>query len=407
MGRPARESGVLLHVTSLPSGRLGDDARAFVDWLRDAGQRWWQILPVTPPDEHHSPYRSMSAFAGWEGLLEDPQAPVTGRERDAFRRRHAFWIEGWERFAGGDAVDDQVRFAREWDALRAYARERGVRIMGDLPIFVAWGGADHREHPELFNDALVTGCPPDAFTADGQLWGNPVYDWPALWRRGYRWWVERFRRTMQLHDMVRVDHFRGFVAGWGVPAGDATARGGRWRRGPGQALFDAVAREVPDLALVAENLGVITPPVEALRRHLGLPGMAVLQFAFDGRPDNEHHPDHITEDTVAYPGTHDNQTVQGWWSDASGDQRAAVVAAARARDITDPEPWWMFTRLALESPARLAVIAAQDIIGLGDEARMNSPGTEDGNWTWRMPRRSLGDRHAERLLAATARAGRA
>lgn len=407
MSAGARSAGVLAHVTSLPGGRLGDPARAFVDWLRDARQSWWQILPVTPPDEHGSPYRSPSAFAGWAGLLEDPAAAVTGAERDAFRRRHAYWIDGWERFAGDGAVDDQVRFAREWGALRAYARERGVRIMGDVPIFVAWGGADHVGHPRYFRDDLVTGCPPDAFTEDGQLWGNPAYDWPAMRRDGYRWWIERFRRAMELHDMVRVDHFRGFVAGWGVPRGDETARNGRWRRGPGKALFDAVAGAVPGLDLLAEDLGVITPPVERLRRALGLPGMVVLHFGFDGPPGNVNRPGNITEDRVAYTGTHDNQTTLGWWHAARPEQRAAAVCAARERGIDDPEPWWMMIRLAMASPARTAIISLQDVLGLGEEARMNHPGTSEGNWSWRLEPGALGARHAERMAAASAASGRA
>ena len=406
MSSGARSAGVLLHVTSLPGGRLGDPARAFVGWLRDARQSWWQILPVTPPDEHGSPYRSPSAFAGWPGLLEDPGARVTGAERDAFRRRHAYWIDGWERFAGDGALDDQVRFDREWGALRAYAAERGVRIMGDVPIFVAWGGADHAGHPRFFRDDLVTGCPPDAYTEDGQLWGNPAYDWPALQRDGYRWWAERFRRAMDLHDMVRIDHFRGFVAGWGVPRADDTARNGRWRRGPGRALFDAVASAVPRLDLLAEDLGVITPPVDRLRRALGLPGMAVLHFGFDGPPENVNRPANITEDRVAYTGTHDNQTTLGWWHAARPEQRAAVVYAARERGIEDAEPWWMMIRLAMQSPARLAITPLQDVLGLGDEARMNHPGTSEGNWSWRLEPDALGPRHAERLAAATAAAGR-
>lgn len=404
--RPARAAGVLLHVTSLPGGRLGDEARAFVDWLRDAGQSWWQVLPVTPPDEAGSPYRSPSAFAGWRGFLEEPDAPVSGAERDAFRAANAYWIEDWESFAGGDAVDDQVRFDREWSALRAYAAERGVRIMGDLPIFVADKGADHRSHPGLFRNDLVTGCPPDFFSEDGQWWGNPVYDWPAMRRDGYRWWAERFARMMALHDMVRVDHFRGFVAGWGIPRRARTAKSGRWRRAPGIHLFDAVTRQVPDLSLVAEDLGVITPAVERLRVELGLPGMAVLHFGFDGPPDNVHRPENHTEDRVVYTGTHDNQTSQGWWAAATPEQRQGVVAAAREAGVEDPEPWWMLVRLAHASPGRLAVIPAQDILGLGDEARMNTPGTAEGNWTWRLETGQLAARHAERLYAATAASGR-
>ncbi|MGH2840201.1 MAG: 4-alpha-glucanotransferase, partial [Solirubrobacteraceae bacterium] len=206
-----------LHPTSLSSGRLGDDAYRFVDWLSQAGQSWWQMLPLGPPDRAGSPYKSRSAFAAWRGLLADPAAPVSDDEIDEFRAREAFWIGDWERVAGGRrAVADQVRFAREWGALRSYAAERGVRLIGDVPIYVAPGSADHLHHPELFRAGEVAGVPPDAFTDLGQLWGNPLYDWPALQRRGYGWWTERLRRTFALFDMTRVDHFRGFVAYWAV-----------------------------------------------------------------------------------------------------------------------------------------------------------------------------------------------
>src|SRR5215210_6694159 len=272
----SRTAGVQLHPTSLPSGRLDDDAYAFVDWLSDAGQSWWQMLPLGPPDRYGSPYKARSAFAAWPGLLADPQARVGDDEVDAFREREAYWIGGWESFAGGRrAVLDQVRFDREWAALRAYAGQRGVRLIGDVPIYVAPRGADHRTWPELFRDGLQAGVPPDAFTSKGQLWGNPVFDWPALRRRGYRWWIERLRRTFSLVDMTRIDHFRGFVAYWAVPEGADDARGGRWRRGPGRAVFDAALAELGSLPVIAEDLGIITEPVTRLRRSLGFPGMVV------------------------------------------------------------------------------------------------------------------------------------
>ena len=200
-----RSSGVQLHLTSLPGGRLGSPARAFVDWLAEAGQRWWQMLPLGPPDRYGSPYKSSSAFAAWNGFLEKPGAEVTPEEIDAFRARHAYWASSLP----ARMLPDQVRFAREWAALRAYASERGVGLIGDVPIYVAPGSYDQKAWPELFLDGVVAGVPPDAFTAAGQRWGNPIYDWPALQRRGYRWWVERFRRTFELYDMARIDHFRG------------------------------------------------------------------------------------------------------------------------------------------------------------------------------------------------------
>jgi 4-alpha-glucanotransferase len=238
-----RSSGVQLHLSSLPGGTLGPEAYKFADWLASAGQSWWQVLPVGPPDRRRSPYKSRSAFAAWPGLLASPQAPVSAAEISDFRSREAFWIADWERFAGRGAVADQVRFEREWGKLRAYCASLGIRLFGDVAIYVAPDSVDHRAHPELFVSGAVAGAPPDAFSDDGQLWGNPLYDWPALQRRGYRWWVERMRRTLSLFDAARIDHFRGFVAYWAVPAGAATAVSGRWKRGPGRALFDAVGRD--------------------------------------------------------------------------------------------------------------------------------------------------------------------
>jgi len=205
-----RSSGVQLHPTSLPQGRLGAEAYAFVDWLHRAGQSWWQMLPLGPPDRYGSPYKAKSAFAAWPGLLAEPRAKVSRSDELDFRERNAYWIEDWAK-AGG-SIADQVRFDREWAALRRYALDRGVKLIGDVPIYVAPRSADHRAHPELFQEGAVAGTPPDAFTDKGQLWGNPLYDWPALRRRKYRWWVERLRRTFELYDLARIDHFRGFVS---------------------------------------------------------------------------------------------------------------------------------------------------------------------------------------------------
>ena len=465
----SRSSGVQLHPTSLPSGRLGPDAFAFVDWLADAGQSWWQPLPLGPPDEHGSPYKASSAFAAWPGLLADPEAPVGASKERAFRERERAWIDDWASFAGEGAIADQVRFDREWGALRAYAAERGVQLIGDVPIYVApgsadhvahpelfrsgvvsgappdaytelgqlwgnplydWGAlrdyarergvrligdipiyvaprsADHLAHPELFQDGLVSGAPPDAYTELGQLWANPLYDWRALQRRGYRWWVERFRRVFGQVDLARIDHFRGFVAYWAVPLGEETALNGRWIRGPGAAVFEAAAEELGDLAIVAEDLGDITPPVTELRRKLGFPGMAVLQFAFDPEDeDGTHEPHNHEEHQVVYTGTHDNDTVVGWW-ESIGESRRAVARRAFVGDADEPVNWAMI-RLALASRADLAMMQAQDVLGLGSEARMNVPGTTGASWKWQMQAGALTAEHAARLRALTAEAGRA
>ena len=400
-------SGVQLHPTSLPEGRLGPGAYEFVDWLAAAGQTVWQMLPLGPPDRHGSPYKARSAFAAWPGLLADPKAEVAPEEVEAFRERHAYWATGWEAVAGRRALADQVRFEREWSALRAYAEERGVRLMGDVPIYVAPGSADQRAGPELFRDDAVAGVPPDAFTEDGQLWGNPLYDWPALRRRGYRWWIERMRRTFELFDLVRVDHFRGFVAYGAVRERARSAKAGRWRRGPGRAVFDAVAAELGDLQIVAEDLGDITPPVTRLRRELGLPGMAVLQFGFDpDDPDGPHDLANHERHQVVYTGTHDNDTVVGWWDTLEPRRRERAQTALKEAD-TDGEPiHWAMIALALRSPARLAMMQAQDVLGLGNEARMNLPGTPTGAWKWRMEPGALTAEHAARLRELTRAAGR-
>jgi 4-alpha-glucanotransferase len=421
-----RSSGVLLHPTSLPAGRLGPEAYAFAEWLAAAGQSWWQVLPLGPPDEHGSPYKAASAFACSPALLAEPDAPVSADERAAFREREAAWIADWESFclgaSGGDeelrapvrvhtadaAVDAQVRFEREWAALREHCAGLGVRLIGDVPIYVAPAGADHVAHPAMFVDGLVAGAPPDAFTELGQLWGNPVYDWPRLRRTGYAWWTERLRRTADLFDLSRIDHFRGFVAYWAVPADAADARSGTWRRGPGRAPFDAARPALGgELPFIAEDLGVITPPVERLRDDLGLPGMVVLQFGFDpDDPTSPHHPDRHLADRLAYTGTHDNDTIRGWYEGIDDATRARVDAAVAERGLDDPEPWWRLVRLTLSSPARIAVVQAQDVLGLGPEARMNVPGSKGSSWRWRVEPGALTGDLAARLRAATEEAGR-
>jgi 4-alpha-glucanotransferase len=402
-----RSCGVQLHPTSLPGGRLGRRAYEWVDWLAGAGQSWWQMLPLGPPDRYGSPYKARSAFAAWPGLLESPRAPVTRAQELDFIERAGTWARDWARFGGRGATAGQVRFEREWGALRAYAADRGVRIMGDVPIYVAPGSADQRAHPELFQAGAVAGVPPDAFTDKGQLWGNPLYDWPALRRRGYRWWIERLRRVFALFDVARIDHFRGFVAYWAVPAGARYALAGRWRRGPGRAVFDSAGAALGGaLPLIAEDLGVITPAVERLRDALGFPGMVVLQFGFDpADPRSPHHPDRHAENRVVYTGTHDHDTIAGWYASLDAATRARVDEAVARHGVHEPEPHWSLIRLAFASRPRLAMIQAQDVLGLGSEARMNQPGRTAGAWKWRLakiPSVDLG----RRLREASAATGR-
>jgi 4-alpha-glucanotransferase len=416
-----RSSGVQLHVTSLPGGTLGPAAFRFVDWLAEAGQTWWQVLPLGPPDRYHSPYKSSSAFAAWPGLLADRRAPVSTAEVLDFRERHGFWLPSWEAYSTRGAVLDQVRFEREWSALRRYAAERGVRLFGDVAIYVSPDGADERFWPELFVDGAVAGAPPDAYSDLGQLWGNPLYDWPALRRRRYRWWVERIRRTLSLFDLARIDHFRGLVSYWAVPAGARTAVDGAWRRGPGLGLFRAIERELGDAqrvgddwtgpltpALVAEDLGVITEPVERLRASLGMLGMLVIQFGLDpDEPSSPHRLENHTADRIVYTATHDQDTIRGWLESLPDRPRSFVDSEVRRHGFAEPRrPWWGLIRLAFSSPAQIAMVQAQDVLGLGSEARMNVPGSATGSWRWRASARAFTPALAARLREATEEAGR-
>lgn len=378
-----RSSGIVLHPTSLPSGRLDADAYAFVDWLAAAGQSWWQVLPLGPPDAVRSPYAASSAFAAWDGFLAEPESRVTKRELTAFRRENAYWIGDWE--DAGGSVEGQVRFDREWSALRAYARERGIRVIGDVPIYVAAGSVDHLAHPDLFLDGFVAGAPPDKLGPMGQHWGNPLFDWDAVARQGYRWWTERLRRTLALHDLTRIDHFRGFVNFWAIPEDELDARTGRWLPGPGAAVFRAAEAELGPLPVIAEDLGLITPDVIALRDELGFPGMVVLLWAFQGPRTNPHRLESHREHQVVYTTTHDTATLRGHF--------------ARKKP-------WRLIELALSSRAALAMLPVQDVLELGSEGRMNTPGEPYGNWTWRLEPGQLTHLHAERLRAATAASAR-
>jgi 4-alpha-glucanotransferase len=384
----ARSSGILLHPTSLPGGRLGDEAYRFVDWLAAAGQSWWQMLPLGPPDEFGSPYRTTSAFASTSALLADPHARVSVDEVEEFVARQHFWVGSWP------AIADQVRFEREWNALRAYARDRGVRLIGDVPIYVSDEGADIAAWPELFQRGEVAGAPPDPLNANGQHWGNPLYDWAEHRHTGFRWWIERFRRTFEHVDVARVDHFRGFVAYWAIPPGHKTARHGRWRPAPGYELFTAVEDALGDVPLIAEDLGVITEPVYRLRDAFGFPGMVVLHWAWGGPPTNIHAPANHPENAVVYTSTHDTETTVGWYGNLSKRRRAAT-------GLDPAEPNWSLIDVAMHSRARLAIVPLQDVLGLGNEARMNRPGVVHGNWRWRYERGQLTDELAARMHEET------
>jgi 4-alpha-glucanotransferase len=357
------------------------------------------VLPLGPPDEFRSPYRSPSAFAASPQLLAKPDARVTAGEIEDFVARHPYWAGSWARFAGRGGLADQVRFEREWGALRSYAAQRGVRLIGDLPIYVSDEGADLVRWPELFVHGEVAGAPPDALSKSGQRWGNPLYDWPTHRATGYRWWRERFRRTFELVDLCRIDHFRGFVSYWAIPERHTTAKHGRWRPGPGADLFEAVERELGDLPLIAEDLGHITPPVHRLRDELALPGMVVLLWAFQGGRLSPHRLENHPVNSVAYTSTHDTDTAAGWFAGLRRRQRAAT-------GLDPADPSWGLIELAYSSRAVLAVVQVQDVLGLGGDARMNRPGVPEGNWTWRLERGALTPALARRLRSLAEQHGR-
>ena len=314
----------------------------------------------------------------------------------------------------------QYFFFRQWQALRDRCRELQVRLMGDVPIFVAHDSADVWARPDLFElDAtgaprVQAGVPPDYFSETGQLWGNPLYRWGAMAREGFAWWIARLRSAFALFDRVRLDHFRGFEAHWEVPGADETAENGRWEKGPGPLLFDALVRALGPLPIVAENLGVITPEVEALRERYGFPGMAVLQFAFGSDPQsNSFIPHNLTRDVVVYTGTHDNDTTVGWWTAGVGDTTRTEEDVQAERDFAraylrsdGTEIHWDFVRAALGSVADTAIVPLQDVLGLGSAARMNVPAREQGNWTWRFRVADLTEEHAQRLRGLAGMYGR-
>ncbi|MBV9770913.1 MAG: 4-alpha-glucanotransferase [Bryobacterales bacterium] len=492
-----RGAGLLLHVTSLPSpygiGDVGPGALAWVDRLRDAGQSWWQALPLGPTGYGNSPYQPLSSFAGnellvspdWlveDGLLRDSDCEGTfdqheidykavlsykrrllktarqnfaiGARADLradyerFRRDQSHWLEDYALFRGlkvkyngayfldwpGELVErvpsklaqahaevadtiDLVCFAqwiifRQGERLKSYAHANGVRLIGDLPFFVSPDSSDVWSNPEFFlltdqrRPRFVAGVPPDYFSADGQLWGNPVYDWDALRRTGYRWCIDRLRALLSHVDVVRLDHFRGFAAAWHVPMGAPTARLGQWAPGPGSDFFEAAKSELGHLPLIAEDLGLITPDVVQLRDSQNVPGMRVLQFAFDGNPQNPHLPKNYVPNTVAYTGTHDNNTTRGWFETLPEQQKQAFFAYIGQARIESRDAAPELMRLAWSSSAALAIAPLQDLLNLGASERMNIPGQASGNWRWRVTDDALSPAAFDSLLNLTGETNR-
>jgi 4-alpha-glucanotransferase len=440
-----RRGGVLLHATSLQGwngaaehGAIGAAARTFIDWLAAAGFSVWQMLPLGPTGGGGSPYWVRSDMAAQASLIDPRELPDVDRERadyQRFRSDNAYWLEDyalfealsarlgspwWQwpaayrsrepqelaRFAAGSAsLLEQLRreqwyFDWQWRALRRHASERGVYLFGDLPIYVAPDSAATWSQREQFQldaegkPALLAGVPPDYFSADGQLWGNPLYDWEQAQRDHFVFWRRRLGEQLRRFDLVRIDHFRGLAAYWAVPSGARTAREGKWYPVPGEALFETLRVDFPDLPVVAEDLGLITPDVVALRRRFGFPGMGVLQFAFDGGADNPHLPHNHTRDTVVYTGTHDNDTTVGW------SQKLAAAQAERVQFYLNCDREHIadgMLRACLASVGQLAVIPMQDVLKLDSSARFNVPGTTSGNWSWRLPPGSLTTALAEQF----------
>lgn len=418
-----RSAGVLLHVTSLPSGRIDDDCLRWLDFMAVAGLSVWQMLPLVIPDANGSPYQSPSAFASDPALLPADDAPVAESDVDAFHARHSDWLDDFALFEllkrrfGEQAwvdwpvelrdrdpqaleevrshakrelrrvIEQQYRLERAWRRVRAHADGLGIRLFGDIPIFIAHDSADTWSRPGDFmlgadgRPTHVTGVPPDYFAESGQRWGNPHYRWDRMEADGFSWWLARMRRQFELFDLVRIDHFRGLVAVWMIDAACETAIDGRWQDTPGDALLATLKTTFPTLPVVAEDLGVITEDVRALRRKYGLPGMAVLQFAFDHFDDNPHKPANITDDNIVYTGTHDNDTCVGWFNSLEQHQRDFVfqILAVEARDDIAT----LLIETAMQTSASLAVAPLQDYLGLDGTARMNTPGVSEGNWRWR------------------------
>lgn len=417
-----RQAGILLHPTSLPGGQISNAARDWLDFLNAAGVSLWQVLPLGVPQAGGSPYLCDSAFAINPALFSDCAYQPDGERLTEFQSQQAAWLEPYCQFAAlknhfnhtpwfdwpaefrdrepaslqafcdshraeiDHVARQQCRLFDLWAEVRAEANARGIAIFGDMPIFVAHDSADVWAHRQYFklNDAgqpdVVAGVPPDYFSETGQRWGNPHYDWRSLQANQFDWWVDRLKIHFSWFDLVRIDHFRGLESVWEIDADCPTAIEGRWVQVPGAALLQTFRDQVGNLPLVAEDLGVITPEVNALRDQFNLPGMGVLQFSFDAFEDNPHKPVNMTPTTVTYTGTHDNDTTAGWFNSLDDQTQAHVM---QQLGVTDPQHATdSMIDTVLTSRANLAIIPLQDLLGLGSEARMNTPGTTEQNWQW-------------------------
>ena len=445
-GPDQRAAGILLHVTSLPSGKLDDDALRWLDFMAEAGLSIWQMLPLVIPDGSRSPYQSPSAFAMNPQLLPDDEKPLNDSEFQEYCAGQAGWLDDFALFqvlksrfnqetwvawpdpfrnrdpeyldkardldAAGilHIKQQQYRLDRAWQRVRSHARDLDIELFGDIPIFIAHDSADAWSQPQNFllgddgRPSYVTGVPPDYFAELGQRWGNPHYRWEQMQENGFAWWITRMQRQFELFDLVRIDHFRGLVAVWMIEASCETAVDGYWQETPGDALLDALGDRFNDLPIVAEDLGIITEEVRALRRRFHLPGMAVLQFAFDHFDDNPHKPTNIEPDTIVYTGTHDNDTCVGWFHGLEPHQKEFVFQLLEVKPTDDIAGLMIDT--AMHSKADRAIAPLQDFLGLDTSARMNTPGSSEGNWAWRFEWDMLPRSLAARTRALVAASGR-
>ncbi|MCH3965080.1 MAG: 4-alpha-glucanotransferase [Clostridium sp.] len=483
-----RSSGILMHITSLPGsygiGTFGKSACEFVDFLAEAGQKYWQVLPFGPTGMGDSPYQTFSAFAGnpyfidldtlnEEGILDksayenidfgnDPEKVDYGKifehkmkvlkaayensrgkyEKDIekFRADNSYWLQDyalymalktkfdskpWQYWSEGIRsgepseiqhckieLDQDVKFwiflqymfFKQWNKLKSYAHENGIKIIGDIPIYAAEDSADTWSHRKVFSADAVSGCPPDEFSDKGQLWGNPVYRWDYLKSSGYRWWLERLKKNSDMYDVVRIDHFKGFESFWQIPRGEKSAANGKWVKGPGIEFFRKIKEDIKNMDIIAEDLGYLTDDVIKLREESGYPGMKVLEFAFDSAKDSIYLPHNHERNCVVYTGTHDNEPVMGWIQNTGKEN---FDFAKRYLGLSKEEGYnWGFIRGALSSVAELAVIPLQDYLGLGDGARMNTPSTMGENWKWRIKRGRLTEKLAHKIKNITEIYGR-
>jgi len=495
-----RASGLLLHITSLPSkygiGDFGPEAYKFADFLNKAKQRFWQVLPLSPTSDKssYSPYNGTSAFAGnailispevlyKEGLLKkreisknlkfttskvDYKSAYAYKQKlfeiafcrfqnlhshyefDEFCSRNDYWLHDYAIFKvirscfkgknwcnwpvkirdrdetalssirSKNAEDLryeeflQYLFFKQWTQLKKYCNEMGIEIIGDIPVYVDFNSVDVWSRPEYFKlteskrPKFVSGVPPDLFSSTGQLWNNPLYDWPRLRKKDFDWWIRRFIHNLDMFDLVRIDHFRGFVAYWQVPAGAKTAVNGRWIRGPGDGFFQRLFKCINKQSIIAEDLGYITSRVKQHIKKYDLTGMRVLQFGFGKNCfRNPHFPGNLKTDCILYTGTHDNNTLKGWFDNDTNKQTKKRLCEYLGHKVLSEEIHLELIRLAMNSVAKFVIVPVPDILGLGSDARMNHPGKSKGNWQWRLQANQLSSKHASKLASLTCQNDRA